>query len=244
MQSTHPTLSTLLYEGKAKQLFLTNNQQILWVRYKDVATAFNGQKFDRLFGKGVLNNLISAQLFQDLADYGVLNHFISKISDFEQLVMRVDIIPLEVVVRNVAAGSLSKRIGWEEGRLLNESIIEFYYKNDDLGDPLLTETHIDLLGLATIQEIRELKDQALTINNFLTKRFTTIGLQLVDFKLEFGRKSDGRLILADEISPDTCRLWDTKTNEKMDKDRFRHNLGGLVEAYQEVWNRLNKVRNA
>ena len=244
MQSTHLSPSTLLYEGKAKQLFLTDDPEVLWVRYKDDATAFNGQKFDRLCGKGVLNNLISAQIFEDLANFGVPSHFIDRVSDIEQLVSRVEIIPLEVVVRNVVAGSLAKRIGWEEGRYLKQPIVEFYYKNDDLGDPLLTENHIDLLELATTQEIKELREQALKINDFLTKRFSKTDLQLVDFKLEFGRQPDGSLILADEISPDTCRLWDRTTNEKMDKDRFRRNLGGLLEAYQEVWNRLHMVKDA
>jgi phosphoribosylaminoimidazole-succinocarboxamide synthase len=149
-----------------------------------------------------------------------------------------------VVVRNAVAGSLAKRIGWKEGRSLKQPIVEFYYKNDDLGDPLLTKNHIDLLDLATTQEIKELREGALQINNFLTKRFSEIDLQLVDFKLEFGRQPNGSLILADEISPDTCRLWDRKTNEKMDKDRFRRNLGGLVEAYQEVWNRLQTGKDA
>ena len=244
MQSTHLSPSSLLYEGKAKQLFLTDDPQVLWVRYKDDATAFNGQKFDRLLGKGVLNNLISAQIFKDLADFGIPSHFIDIVSDIEQLVRRVEIIQLEVVVRNAVAGSLAKRIGWKEGRSLKQPIVEFYYKNDDLGDPLLTENHIDLLDLATTQEIKELREAALQINDFLTKRFSKIDLQLVDFKLEFGRQPNGALILADEISPDTCRLWDGKTNEKMDKDRFRRNLGGLVEAYQEVWNRLHMVKDA
>ena len=244
MQSTHLSPSTLLYEGKAKQLFLTNDPQVLWVHYKDDATAFNGQKFDRLLGKGLFNNMISAQIFKDLADFGIPSHFINRVSDTEQLVSRVEIIPLEVVVRNVVAGSLAKRIGWAEGRRLQEPIVEFYYKNDDLGDPLLTENHIELLELATTHEITDLREQALKINDFLTKRFDKVDLQLIDFKLEFGRQSNGSLILADEISPDTCRLWDRKTNEKMDKDRFRRNLGGLVEAYQEVWNRLDKGKDA
>ena len=244
MQSTHQSPSSLIHEGKAKQLFLTADPQILRVRYKDDATAFNGQKFDRLLGKGVLNNLISAHIFEDLANFGVPSHFIDRVSDVEQLVRRVNIIPLEVVVRNVVAGSLAKRIGWEEGRPLNQPIVEFYYKNDDLGDPLLNENHIDLLSLASAKEINELREQALKINELLIRKFSTIDLKLVDFKLEFGRQPDGILILADEISPDTCRLWDRKTNEKMDKDRFRRNLGGLLEAYQEVWNRLNKGEDA
>ena len=244
MQSTHLSPSSLIHEGKAKQLFLTADPQVLRVRYKDDATAFNGQKFDRLLGKGVLNNLISAQIFEDLANFGVPSHFIDRVSDVEQLVRRVDIIPLEVVVRNVVAGSLAKRIGWEEGRPLNQPIVEFYYKNDDLGDPLLNENHIDLLSLASAKEINELRERALKINELLIRKFSTIDLKLVDFKLEFGRQPDGILMLADEISPDTCRLWDRKTNEKMDKDRFRRNLGGLLEAYQEVWNRLNKGEDA
>ena len=244
MQSTHLSPSSLIHEGKAKQLFLTADPQILRVRYKDDATAFNGQKFDRLLGKGVLNNLISAHIFEDLANFGVPSHFIDRVSDVEQLVRRVDIIPLEVVVRNVVAGSLAKRIGWEEGRSLNQPIVEFYYKNDDLGDPLLNENHIDLLSLASAKEINELREQALKINELLIRKFSTIDLKLVDFKLEFGRQPNGILILADEISPDTCRLWDKKTNESMDKDRFRRNLGGLLEAYQEVWNRLNKGEDA
>ena len=223
---------------------MTDDPQVLWVIYKDDATAFNGQKFERLLGKGALNNMISAQIFQDLAGFGISSHFINRVSDTEQLVSRVEIIPLEVVVRNVVAGSLAKRIGWEEGRCLEEPIVEFYFKNDDLGDPLLTEDHIELLALATTHEIKVLREQALKINDFLTKRFGKIDLHLVDFKLEFGRQSNRPLILADEISPDTCRLWDRKTNEKMDKDRFRRNLGGLVEAYQEVWNRLQKGRDA
>ena len=244
MQSTHLSPSSLIHEGKAKQLFLTADPQVLRVRYKDDATAFNGKKFDRLLGKGVLNNLISAHIFEDLANFGVPSHFIDRVSDVEQLVRRVDIIPLEVVVRNVVAGSLAKRIGWGEGRPLNQPIVEFYYKNDDLGDPLLNENHIDLLSLASAKEINELREQALKINELLIRKFSTIDLKLVDFKLEFGRQPDGILILADEISPDTCRLWDRKTNEKMDKDRFRRNLGGLLEAYQEVWNRLNKGEDA
>ena len=233
-----------LYEGKAKIIYATSDKNLVIQYFKDDATAFNGQKFDRLFGKGVLNNLISAQIIQDLADFGVPSHFIDRVSDIEQLVRRVEIIPLEVVVRNVVAGSLAKRIGWEEGRSLKRPIVEFYYKNDDLGDPLLTENHIDLLDLATTKEIKELREGALQINDFLTKRFSKIDLQLVDFKLEFGRQPDGSIILADEISPDTCRLWDGKTDEKMDKDRFRRNLGGLVEAYQEVWNRLHVGKDA
>lgn len=235
--------STLLYEGKAKQLFQTEDPEILWVRYKDDATAFNGQKFDRLAGKGTLNNQISGYLFQVLEAAGVASHFVKRLSDTEQLVRKVEIIPLEVVVRNIAAGSLAKRIGWAEGEELSRPIVEFYYKNDDLGDPLLTESHIDLLELASPPERQDLIDQALRINQILLQFFERIGLMLVDFKLEFGRTRDGTIVLADEISPDTCRLWDVETRDKMDKDRFRRDLGGLVEAYQEVWNRLNGAKH-
>lgn len=235
--------STLLYEGKAKQLFQTEDPEILWVRYKDDATAFNGQKFDRLAGKGTLNNQISGYLFQVLEAAGVASHFVKRLSDTEQLVRKVEIIPLEVVVRNIAAGSLAKRIGWAEGEELSRPIVEFYYKNDDLGDPLLTESHIDLLELASPPERQDLIDQALRINQILLQFFERIGLILVDFKLEFGRTRGGTIVLADEISPDTCRLWDVETRDKMDKDRFRRDLGGLVDAYQEVWNRLNGAKH-
>ena len=235
--------STLLYEGKAKQLFQTEDPEILWVRYKDDATAFNGQKFDRLAGKGTLNNQISGYLFQVLEAAGVASHFVKRLSDTEQLVRKVEIIPLEVVVRNIAAGSLAKRIGWAEGEELSRPIVEFYYKNDDLGDPLLTESHIDLLELASPPERQDLIDQALRINQILLQFFERIGLILVDFKLEFGRTRGGTIVLADEISPDTCRLWDVETRDKLDKDRFRRDLGGLVEAYQEVWNRLNGAKH-
>ena len=235
--------STLLYEGKAKQLFQTEDPEILWVRYKDDATAFNGQKFDRLAGKGTLNNQISGYLFQVLEAAGIASHFVKRLSDTEQLVRKVEIIPLEVVVRNIAAGSLAKRIGWAEGEELSRPIVEFYYKNDDLGDPLLIESHIDLLELASPPERQDLINQALRINQILLQFFERIGLMLVDFKLEFGRTRDGTIVLADEISPDTCRLWDVETRDKMDKDRFRRDLGGLVDAYQEVWNRLNGAKH-
>ncbi len=234
----------LIYEGKAKQLFRTENPAFIWVRYKDDATAFNGEKFETILGKGPLNNRITSVIFNQLHKANVPNHFVQVLSETEQLVKRVEIIPLEVVVRNLAAGSLAKRIGWEEGRKLPRPIVEFYYKDDALGDPLLTEEHIDLLGIASVADRDTLRAQALNVNDVLRELFQNASLTLVDFKLEFGRDAEGNLILADEISPDTCRLWDAHTQEKLDKDRFRRDLGGLIEAYQEVWNRLNGEAHA
>ena len=230
---------TLLYEGKAKKIFSTDDADIVRVTYKNDTTAFNGEKFEKLEGKGHLNNEISSYFFSYLKEHGIDSHFVEKISDTEQLVQRVEIIPLEVVTRNVAAGSLSKRIGWEEGRKMPGPVVEFYYKNDDLGDPMLADVHIQTLGLATSEELEVLRNKALKINNYLLKLLESRGLLLVDFKLEFGRDSSGRLLLADEISPDTCRFWDSETNEKLDKDRFRRDLGGVTEAYAEVLRRLN-----
>jgi len=229
---------TLLYEGKAKKIFSTDDADIVRVTYKNDTTAFNGEKFEQLEGKGQLNNEITSFFFNYLAEQGIESHFVRKISDIEQLVKRVEIVPLEVVTRNIAAGSLSKRLGWEEGRKLPEPIVEFYYKDDDLGDPLLADVHIQTLGLATDEELNELRRRALAVNDSLLKLLTPRGLLLVDFKLEFGRDSSGNLLLADEISPDTCRFWDAKTHEKMDKDRFRRDLGGVTEAYAEVFKRI------
>ncbi|MDG2064305.1 MAG: phosphoribosylaminoimidazolesuccinocarboxamide synthase [SAR324 cluster bacterium] len=229
---------TLLYEGKAKKIFSTDDADIVRVAYKNDTTAFNGEKFEKLEGKGHLNNEITSFFFNYLAEQGIESHFVRKISDIEQLVKRVEIVPLEVVTRNIAAGSLSKRLGWEEGRKLPESIVEFYYKDDDLGDPLLADAHIQTLGLASDEELNELRRRALAVNDSLLKLLTPRGLLLVDFKLEFGRDSSGNLLLADEISPDTCRFWDAKTHEKMDKDRFRRDLGGVTEAYAEVFKRI------
>ena len=232
-------MENLLYEGKAKKIFSTDNPNIVRVAYKNDTTAFNGEKFEKLEGKGHLNNEISSYFFSYLKEHGIDSHLVEKISDTEQLVQRVEIIPLEVVTRNVAAGSLSKRIGWEEGRKMPGPVVEFYYKNDDLGDPMLADVHIQTLGLATSEELEVLRNKALKINNYLLKLLESRGLLLVDFKLEFGRDSSGRLLLADEISPDTCRFWDSETNEKLDKDRFRRDLGGVTEAYAEVLRRLN-----
>ena len=230
---------TLLYEGKAKKLFSTDDAEIVRVAYKNDTTAFNGEKFEKLEGKGQLNNEITSFFFNYLAEQDIESHFVRKISDTEQLVRRVKIVPLEVVTRNIAAGSLSKRLGWEEGRKLVEPIVEFYYKDDDLSDPLLADVHIHTLGLATAEELHELRKRALAVNDCLLKLLAPRGLLLVDFKLEFGHDSSGNLLLADEISPDTCRFWDAETHEKLDKDRFRRDLGGVTDAYAEVLRRLN-----
>ena len=234
----------LLYEGKAKRIYATENPEIVLVQYKDSATAFNGEKFATIEGKGQLNNQITSLLFQELRASGIDSHFVEKISKNEQLVKRVSIIPLEVVVRNVAAGSFSKRVGMEEGIRLKRSIVEFYYKDDALGDPLITEDHIDILGLASEEEVAVLKRNALQINKKLTGLFASAGIKLVDFKLEFGKDSKGQILLADEISPDTCRLWDEVSNAKLDKDVYRRELGSLTEAYKKILEKLEGLQNA
>ncbi|HMT13727.1 MAG TPA: phosphoribosylaminoimidazolesuccinocarboxamide synthase, partial [Aestuariivirga sp.] len=214
------------------------------VHYKDDATAFNAQKKAVIDGKGVLNQRISEFIFTKLNELGLPTHFIRSLNMREQLVRSVEIIPLEVIVRNVAAGSLAKRLGLEEGQALPRSIIEFCYKNDALGDPMVSEEHITAFGWASPQEIDDIMHMSIRINDFLTGLFLGIGIRLVDFKIEFGRLFDGdmmRVVLADEISPDSCRLWDIKTNDKLDKDRFRRDMGGLVEAYQEVARRLGII---
>ena len=230
----------LLYEGKAKKLFITEDPQILRVEYKDDVTAFNGEKFNRLKGKGRLNNAITVFFFEHLDTKDIPSHFVRKISETEQLVRRVKIIPLEVVVRNVAAGSLSKRIGWEEGKELPHPIVEFYYKDDDLGDPLLAEEHIRLLELASEAQIEELKKRGLAVNEALKSLMLSKGIRLIDFKLEFGLDQKGEILLADEISPDTCRFWDIESGKILDKDRFRRDLGGVTEAYLEIHQRLTE----
>ena len=230
----------LLYEGKAKKLFITEDPQILRVEYKDDATAFNGKKFDRLRDKGRLNNAITVFFFEHLETKDIPSHFVRKISETEQLVRRVKIIPLEVVVRNVAAGSLSKRIGWEEGKELPHPIVEFYYKDDDLGDPLLAEEHIRLLELASEAQIEELKKRGLAVNEALKSLMLSKGIRLIDFKLEFGLDQKGEILLADEISPDTCRFWYIESVKILDKDRFRRDLGGVTEAYLEIHQRLKE----
>jgi phosphoribosylaminoimidazole-succinocarboxamide synthase len=230
-----------IYEGKAKVLFEGPEPGTLVQYFKDDATAFNNQKKGVITGKGVLNNRISEYLMTRLTEAGIPTHFLRRLNMREQLVREVEIIPLEVVVRNVAAGSLATRFGLSEGTPLPRSIVEFYYKNDELGDPMVSEEHVTAFGWATTQEIDEILNLALRINDFLSGLFLGVGLRLVDFKVEFGRLWEGeemRIVLADEISPDSCRLWDLKTNEKLDKDRFRRDLGQVEEAYQEVARRL------
>ncbi|MGL4521068.1 MAG: phosphoribosylaminoimidazolesuccinocarboxamide synthase [Bacilli bacterium] len=228
----------LLYEGKAKQIFATDKDDVLWVAYKDSATAFNGEKKETIDGKGVLNNTITCKIFEALKAKGIPNHLISQLSDHEQLVQRVEIIPLEVVVRNVFAGSLSKRLGIEEGVEISRPIIELYFKDDALGDPLVNEEHIDIMKIASKAELAAIKVSALEVNALLTEIFDEAGVRLVDFKLEYGRNSEGDVLLADEISPDTCRLWDKETGAKLDKDVFRLNIGNITEVYTEILNRL------
>ena len=231
-----------IYEGKAKVLFEGPEPGTLVQYFKDDATAFNNKKRGTITGKGVLNNRISEYLMTRLGEIGVPTHFVRRLNMREQLVREVEIIPIEVVVRNVAAGSLSQRFGLAEGTPLPRSIIEFYYKSDELADPMVSEEHITAFGWATTQDIDEIMNMSLRINDFLSGLFLGIGIRLVDFKIEFGRlynnEDDFQLVLADEISPDSCRLWDLKTNEKMDKDRFRRDLGNVEEAYQEVARRL------
>ena len=228
-----------LYEGKAKKVFLTDDPDVLIVSYKDDATAFNGEKRGTIVGKGEINNCMSNYLFGLLEEKGVPTHLVQELSGRETAVKRVEIVPLEVIIRNVAAGSFSKRLGVEEGTLLREPTIEFSYKNDALGDPLINSSYARALGLATAKEIGTIKAYAFKVNEVLKEFFLSVGLKLIDFKIEFGRYH-GKIILADEISPDTCRLWDVKTNEKLDKDRFRRDLGNVEEAYKEVFKRIFK----
>ena len=227
-----------LYEGKAKKVFATEDPQLLIVQYKDDATAFNGLKKGTIVGKGIINNLMSNRLMAMLESEGVPTHFIQELSQRETLVKKVSIVPLEVIVRNIAAGSFSKRYGVEEGVVFDQPTIEFSYKNDELGDPLLNTKHALALKVATPEEIKTIERYSLKINEVLKACWLSCGVILVDFKLEFGRLADGTIVLADEISPDTCRLWDSKTHEKLDKDRFRRDLGGVEEAYAEIMKRL------
>lgn len=230
-----------IYEGKAKVLFEGPEPGTIVQHFKDDATAFNNQKHGIITGKGVLNNRISEYLMLRIEETGIPTHFIRRLNMREQLVHEVEIIPVEVVTRNIAAGSICKRFGLEEGSPLPRSIVEYYYKSDDLGDPLISDEHISAFGWATTQEVEDMLSMSLRINDFLSGLFLGIGLRLIDFKLEFGRfyqDDQVRILLADEITPDGCRLWDAKTNEKMDKDRFRRDLGGVEEAYQEVARRL------
>lgn len=228
----------LLYEGKAKQIFSTEKENEYLVYYKDDATAFNGEKKASINSKGILNNKISTAMFKMLEKEGIKTHFIKGISDREMIVEKVEILPLEVIVRNITAGSFCKRYGIKEGIVLEEPIFELSYKNDDYGDPMLNDDHAVAMKLATRDEIAFLKQETLKINEIMKKFFLKLNLKLVDFKLEFGKDVNGNIILADEISPDTCRLWDVYTNEKFDKDRFRKDLGDLVEGYTEVLSRI------
>ena len=229
-----------LYEGKAKKVFATDDPELLIVSYKDDATAFNGLKKGTIQGKGVINNQMSNLLMQLLEKNGVPTHFVEELSERDTLVKRVKIVPLEVIIRNISAGSFSKRYGVEEGIIFEAPTIEFSYKNDELGDPLINAYHALALKLAAQEEIDTIKKYSFRVNEVLKNFWKTCGVTLVDFKLEFGRLSDGTIVLADEISPDTCRLWDSATGEKLDKDRFRRDLGGVEDAYKEIMGRLEK----
>ena len=229
-----------LYEGKAKKVFATENPELLIVSYKDDATAFNGLKKGTIVGKGIINNRMSNLLMQRLEKNGIPTHYVEELSDRETLVKKVSIVPLEVIIRNIAAGSFSKRYGVDEGFVFETPTIEFSYKNDELGDPLMDEYHAVAMKLATKEEIETIKKYAFGVNEQLKAFWAECGVTLVDFKLEFGKLSDGTIVLADEISPDTCRLWDSKTGEKLDKDRFRRDLGGVEDAYAEVMKRLSE----
>ena len=234
-----------LYEGKAKVIFEGPEAGTLVQHFKDDATAFNAQKKEVIKGKGVLNNYISEHIMTAVGNLGIPVHFIARLNDREQLIRKLEIVPIEIVVRNVAAGSICARLGLEEGTTLNNTLVEFCLKDDSLGDPIIAPEHIFTFGWATVDQLEIIVEDTLRINDFLTGLFLGIGVRLIDFKLEFGRcyhnqdaAAESVIMLADEISPDNCRLWDAQTNEKMDKDRFRHDLGGLVEAYQEIANRL------
>ncbi|EKR8713412.1 phosphoribosylaminoimidazolesuccinocarboxamide synthase [Listeria monocytogenes] len=233
----------LVYEGKAKRLFKTEEAGVLRVAYKDDATALNGVRKESFAGKGELNNQITSLIFSHLAEAGIESHFIRAISETEQLVKEVSIIPLEVVVRNVMAGSLAKRVGKEEGEQIPNAIVEFYYKDDALDDPFINDDHVLYLEVATTSEMDTIRQAARSINKVLQELFNQMNITLIDFKLEFGRDVAGEILLADEISPDTCRLWDKETNQKLDKDVFRRNIGNLTDVYTEVLNRLKQVQN-
>ncbi len=227
-----------LYEGKAKKVFKTDDPELYIVDYKDDATAFNGEKKGTIVGKGVINNRVTNHLMKMLEAKGIPTHFVKEISDRETVVKKVTIVPLEVIVRNIAAGSLSKRLGLPEGTKLAKTVLEYSYKDDALGDPFINTYHVMALDLATPEELETIDRYALKINEILSDYLKDAGIELIDFKLEFGRLSDGTIVLADEISPDTCRFWDSKTGEKLDKDRFRRDLGNVEGAYQEVMRRL------
>ncbi len=227
-----------MYEGKAKKVFATDDPNLCIVSYKDDATAFNGLKKGTIAGKGVINNRVTNYLMGKLEQEGIPTHFVEELSERDTLVRRVSIVPLEVIVRNIAAGSFSKRFGVPEGTDLKCSTIEFCLKDDDLGDPMVNEYHVYACGWATKEEVETIKDLTFRVNEYLKKYFAAIGILLVDFKLEFGKTAAGKIVLADEISPDTCRFWDMETREKLDKDRFRRDLGNVEDAYQEICKRL------
>ncbi|MBR0257380.1 MAG: phosphoribosylaminoimidazolesuccinocarboxamide synthase [Synergistaceae bacterium] len=229
------------YEGKAKKVFAASDPSYYIVEYKDDATAFNGLKHGTITGKGIINNKMSNMMFRLLEQHGVRTHFVEQLSDRETLVKAVEIVPLEIIIRNIAAGSFSKRYGVEEGTPLKNPTLEFSLKNDALNDPLINDSHITALGVATEQELAAIRAMAYKVNDVLKEFFAGIGIKLVDFKIEAGRLPDGEIILADEISPDTCRFWDAKTNEKLDKDRFRRDMGGVEEAYHEIFSRISNV---
>lgn len=227
-----------LYEGKAKKVYATEDPELVIVSYKDDATALDGLKKGTIVGKGAINNRMSNYLMQILEKKGVKTHFVEELNDNETVVKKVSIVPLEVIIRNISAGSFAKRFGVEEGIVFAEPTIEFSYKNDDLHDPLMNSYHALALGVATKEEIDTIKSMAFTVNEVLQEYFIGLGVKLVDFKLEFGKLSDGAIVLADEISPDTCRFWDAETNEKLDKDRFRRDMGGVEDAYKEMMHRV------
>ena len=227
-----------MYEGKAKKVFATDDERYCIVSYKDDATAFNGLKKGTILGKGVVNNRVTNHLMKLLGKNGIPTHFVEEISDRETVVKKVKIVPLEVIVRNIAAGSLAKRLGLEEGTKMKRTVLEFCYKDDDLGDPMVNEYHILAMEYATPEQLKLISDYSLKINKILSDYLKDVNIELIDFKLEFGIDCDGNLVLADEISPDTCRFWDSVTHEKLDKDRFRRDLGGVEDAYKEVITRL------
>lgn len=228
----------MIYEGKAKKVYMTDDPELLIVDYKDDATAFNGLKKGTIMGKGVINNRVTNYLMKMLESKGIPTHLVKEISERETIVKKVKIVPLEVIVRNIAAGSLSKRLGLPEGTKLSQTVLEFCYKDDALGDPMVNEYHIYAMNLATKEELDLIASYSLKINKILTEYLKDVNIELIDFKLEFGRTSDNKIILADEISPDTCRFWDSRTGEKLDKDRFRRDLGNVEDAYKEILKRL------
>lgn len=227
-----------LYEGKAKKVFATNDENLCIVSYKDDATAFNGLKKGTIMGKGAINNRVTNHLMKLLEKNGIPTHFVEELSDRETVVKKVSIVPLEVIVRNIAAGSLAKRLGLDEGTKMSRTVLEFCYKDDALGDPMVNDYHILAMGFATEEELKLISDYSLKINKILSDYLKEVNIELIDFKLEFGKTSDGTIVLADEISPDTCRFWDSTTGEKLDKDRFRRDLGGVEDAYNEILKRL------